>query len=317
MGFWVYFSDDNVEFYDSDACKLYLAPDRTIPIVQNSKVIFDYLIENRNHALYRDQIIARIDGVDAGHNFNNKQSDRSPVDTAIRELRKKLEKYKSCIDTVRGVGYMYVGPPKVEKESSDTHTNPLSSDYQTKKRKLAESILEENDEDDSSTSEQSRKSLKNNNEAKSPGLKKRVSVEEVAYIVEKKMKEFEQIDFDYTDTSIIDTIVSYRQYIDDRQFEEVKDFFLEYIKKIEEVGLIDSAKWIHCVIALTLLGLRIAEQRIDELKEDLDNERYADQRDRILQKIHEYERRIFEKKLDVDDMRMRLYEKEHEAGMQF
>lgn len=160
MGFWVYFSDDKVEFYDSDACKLYLAPDRIIPIVQNSKVIFDYLIENRNHALYRDQIIAQIDGVDAGHNFNNKQSDRSPVDTAIRELRKKLEKYKSCIDTVRGVGYMYVGPPKVEKESSDTHTNPLSSDSQTKKRKLAESILEENDENDSSTSEQSRKSLK-------------------------------------------------------------------------------------------------------------------------------------------------------------
>ena len=157
----------------------------------------------------------------------------------------------------------------------------------------------------------------NNNEAKSPGLKKRVSVEEAAYIVERKMEEFEQIDFDYTDTSIIDTIVSYRHYIDDSQFEKVRDFFLRYIKEIEKVGQIDSAKWIHCVIALTLLGLRIAEQRIDALKENLDNERYADQRDRILQKIHEYERRIFEKELDVDDMRMRLYEKEHEAGMQF
>ena len=158
---------------------------------------------------------------------------------------------------------------------------------------------------------------KNYNEAKSPGLKKRISVEEAAYIVEKKMEEFEQIDFDYTDTSIIDTIVSYRHYIDDSQFEKVRDFFLRYIKEIEKVGQIDSAKWIHCVIALTLLGLRIAEQRIDALKENLDNERYADQRNRILQKIHEYERRIFEKELDVDDMRMRLYEKEHEAGMQF
>ena len=92
---------------------------------------------------------------------------------------------------------------------------------------------------------------------------------------------------------------------------------MRYIKELEKVGQIDSAKWIHCVIALTLLGLRIAEKRIDALKENLDNERYADQRDRILQKIHEYERRIFEKELDVDDMRMRLYEKEHEAGMQF
>lgn len=160
MGFWVYFSDDKVEFYDSDACKLYLAPDRTIPIVQNSKVIFDYLIENRNIAIYRDQIIARIEGFDVGHSFNNKQSDRGPVDTAIRELRKKLEKYKSCIDTVRGVGYMYVGPPKVEKESSDIHTNPLLSDSQTKRKKLAERILEETDEKDNLTSGQSSKSLK-------------------------------------------------------------------------------------------------------------------------------------------------------------
>lgn len=127
MGFWVFFSDDKVEYYDSDACELYLTPDRTIAIVQNSKIILDFLIENRNIAIYRDQIIARIDGIEDGHRFNNKHSDRGPVDQAISKLRKTLEKYGSCVKPVRGIGYKYVGPPKVEKGLSDTYPHPSSS----------------------------------------------------------------------------------------------------------------------------------------------------------------------------------------------
>ena len=127
MGFWVFFSDDKVEYYDSDACELYLSPDRTVAIVQNSKIILDFLIEKRNIAIYRDQIIAQIDGLQAGHSFDNKSTDRSPVDQAILELRKKLEKYANCVKTVRGVGYKYVGPPKVEKGVSDTYSHPSDS----------------------------------------------------------------------------------------------------------------------------------------------------------------------------------------------
>ena len=124
MGFWVFFSDDKIEYYDSDACELYLSPDRTVAIVANSKTILDFLIVNRNAAMSRDQIIARIDGIEDNHCFNNKCADRSPIDQAIRELRKKLAKYADCVKTVRGVGYKYVGPPKVEKDSSATYPNP-------------------------------------------------------------------------------------------------------------------------------------------------------------------------------------------------
>lgn len=123
MGFWVFFSDDKVEYYDSDACELYLSPDRTVEIVQNSKIIFDYLIENRNNAIYRDQILSRIDGIDDGHSINNKHADRSPVDQAISKLRRELDKYSDCVRTVRGIGYKYVGPPKVEKGQKDIHPN--------------------------------------------------------------------------------------------------------------------------------------------------------------------------------------------------
>lgn len=149
------------------------------------------------------------------------------------------------------------------------------------------------------------------------GLKRRISSDDVAFIVERKLEEFEQMDIEYTDTSIIDDIVSYRHFIDDKQFGKIRDFFLKYIKELERIGQIDSAKWIHCVIALTLLGLRGAEQRIDALKENLDNERYSDQRERILQTIRDYERRIFLKELEVDDLRIRLFEKELDGGMQF
>jgi len=105
MGFWVFFSDDRVEYYDSDACALYLSPDRTIEIVDNSKIIFDFMIEHRNVAIYRDQIIAQIDGTGDSQSYNNKRADRGPVDQAIRVLRVKLDKYADCIRTVRGVGY--------------------------------------------------------------------------------------------------------------------------------------------------------------------------------------------------------------------
>lgn len=127
MGFWVYFSDDKIEYYDSDACELYLSPDRTVAIVANSKTILDYLIANRNAAMTRNQIIARIDGIEDSHGVNNKFADRSPIDQAIRELRKKLDKYADCVKTVRGVGYKYVGPPKVEKGSSVESLNSLRS----------------------------------------------------------------------------------------------------------------------------------------------------------------------------------------------
>lgn len=158
---------------------------------------------------------------------------------------------------------------------------------------------------------------KENVDKTASGLKRRISSDDVAFIVERKLEEFEQMDIEYTDTSIIDDIVSYRHFIDDKQFGKIRDFFLKYIKELERIGQIDSAKWIHCVIALTLLGLRGAEQRIDALKENLDNERYSDQRERILQTIRDYERRIFLKELEVDDLRIRLFEKELDGGMQF
>lgn len=126
MGFWVFFSDDKVEYYDSDACELYLSPNRAIAIVANSKTILDFLIMNRDAAMSRDQIISRIDGIEDYHSTNNKHADRSPVDQAISELRRKLDKYANCVKTVRGVGYKYVGPPRVEKGSS---TSPPNTSY--------------------------------------------------------------------------------------------------------------------------------------------------------------------------------------------
>lgn len=124
MGFWVFFTDDKVEYYDSDACELYLSPGRTVAIESNSKIIFDFLVMNRNAAMSRDQIISRIDGSEEIQNINNKFADRSPVDQAIRELRKKLDKYAGCVKTVRGIGYKYVGPPSVEKEPLNSRSHP-------------------------------------------------------------------------------------------------------------------------------------------------------------------------------------------------
>lgn len=117
MGFWVYFTNDRKEYYDSDACELYLSPDRIIKIAGHSKTIFDYLIVNRNNVKSRAQITSKIYGGEEYYSINNKYPDRR-VDVAISALRKKLEKYHGCIETVQSVGYKYIGPPKEDKNSS-------------------------------------------------------------------------------------------------------------------------------------------------------------------------------------------------------
>ena len=110
MGFWVYFKDDKTEYYDSDACELYFSSDRSVMIVGGSKAIFDFLIEHRYHVMSREQISFCIDST----SYYDRSSRR--VDVAVNTLRKKLEEYRCCVDSVRGKGYRYVGPPKVDKE---------------------------------------------------------------------------------------------------------------------------------------------------------------------------------------------------------
>ncbi|GGI33264.1 MULTISPECIES: response regulator transcription factor [Staphylococcus] len=59
-----------------------------------------YLLENKNQALERDQIIAKVWAYDY-------QGDTNVVDVYVRHLRKKLDQSKpSLISSVRGYGYM-------------------------------------------------------------------------------------------------------------------------------------------------------------------------------------------------------------------
>lgn len=138
MHFWVFFTEDKIEYYDSDACELHLSSVPPIEIVANSKIIFDYLIINRNTPMSRHQIIQRIDGIEEDETeedrvISNKFVDRTPVDQAISELRKKLDKYSDCIKTVRGIGYKYVGPPLVDKKTVSTLSEPDTSVFKSNK----------------------------------------------------------------------------------------------------------------------------------------------------------------------------------------
>ena len=71
MGFWVFFTDDKLEYYDSDDCALYLSSDHVVEIVSNDKTIFDFLISHRNQPMTRLQIQSQIYGwVDIGVGSN-------------------------------------------------------------------------------------------------------------------------------------------------------------------------------------------------------------------------------------------------------
>ena len=59
-----------------------------------------YLVEHRNIALSRDQLITNVWGYDY-------YGDDRTLDTHIKRLRSSLEEYRSCIVTLRGVGYRF------------------------------------------------------------------------------------------------------------------------------------------------------------------------------------------------------------------
>lgn len=126
MGFWIYFTDDHAEYYDSDSCKLIILGKSPIKIVDNSKKIFDFLVENRKITMSRDKILGHIYGID--YLAQDVNDTRSPVDSAIRKLRGKLDKYSYVIETNSGVGYVYIGPEPTPKDSSLLNDSKTESD---------------------------------------------------------------------------------------------------------------------------------------------------------------------------------------------
>lgn len=130
VGFYVFFNEDHTDYYDSDACHLYLFAAEPVEINAHSKIIFDYLIENRNATKTRDQISDAIYNLD--HYAKDTIDGRSPIDSAIRLLRSKLDKYKAVIKTIYGVGYMYVGPELTRKDDSSLIAPKTSSDQKEK-----------------------------------------------------------------------------------------------------------------------------------------------------------------------------------------
>ncbi|HAX72000.1 MAG TPA: DNA-binding response regulator, partial [Firmicutes bacterium] len=59
-----------------------------------------YMIKNQNIALTREQLITQVWGYDY-------YGDDRTLDTHIKQLRKQLRDYASCIVTLRGIGYRF------------------------------------------------------------------------------------------------------------------------------------------------------------------------------------------------------------------
>ena len=62
--------------------------------------LFFYMLENRNVALSREKLISEVWGYDFF-------GDVRTLDTHIKLLRKSLDRYASCIVTLRGMGYRF------------------------------------------------------------------------------------------------------------------------------------------------------------------------------------------------------------------
>lgn len=74
--------------------------DKIINITPKEFEIFTYLIENKDIAISREQLLSKLWGYDFF-------GDDRTVDTHIKMLRSNLGIYRNLIETVRGVGYKF------------------------------------------------------------------------------------------------------------------------------------------------------------------------------------------------------------------
>ena len=88
-------------FVDMDAYKV-LIGDKNINLSLKELELLFYLIQNKNIALTRSQILSEVWGYDFF-------GDDRTLDTHIKTLRKALGDYKDLIVTVRGLGYRFDG----------------------------------------------------------------------------------------------------------------------------------------------------------------------------------------------------------------
>lgn len=84
---------------DKDAHEVYV-DDKIVTITPKEYDLLNYLIENKNIVLSREQLLSNIWGYDF-------YGDDRTVDTHIKTLRSSLKNYRDFIKTVRKVGYKF------------------------------------------------------------------------------------------------------------------------------------------------------------------------------------------------------------------
>lgn len=84
---------------DEDAREVYIK-DEAVTLTLKEYELLKYLIENKNIAVSREQLLYNIWGYDF-------YGDDRTVDTHIKTLRSKIGEYKDNIVTLRGVGYKF------------------------------------------------------------------------------------------------------------------------------------------------------------------------------------------------------------------
>lgn len=74
---------------------------KVITITPKEFEVLTFLIENKDNAISREQLLSKLWGYDFF-------GDDRTIDTHIKMLRSNLGKYRDNIQTVRGIGYKYV-----------------------------------------------------------------------------------------------------------------------------------------------------------------------------------------------------------------
>jgi two-component system phosphate regulon response regulator PhoB len=84
---------------DLESYRVWIGEEEVYLTVTEFKLLLE-LLQNRGKARTRDQLLDRV----WGYQF---EGYARTVDTHIRRLRQKIERYADAIETVRGIGYRF------------------------------------------------------------------------------------------------------------------------------------------------------------------------------------------------------------------
>ena len=147
-----------------------------------------------------------------------------------------------------------------------------------------------------------------------PKIGSRITSQDAAKIIESRLVDFEKSDDDDECARIIRIILRYMDSLEQIQYNELRDYFEQYLDFLQEIGEDDSLKNLLCTFVVLRFLSREYEEKITEFEQRLDKERNADIKSKLLQTIRIDQDTVLDIALEQEIIKHQIREKALSQG---